>query len=223
MYASLTTLNFGAFFALFVTGFVFIFKPNAAVLGYILLFITNTAFLFFIAASLIPGISKQHYFPAVLARSTVLVSTIFHFVSLVFIMIMMYKLHLNYTVTNGVQINIAEPYRTQLYNFNVLAITTFCICALLLAFLFVGADQLEVNFYFLLKHASLFSLRRHYLIVLTILLSVVALIISSVQVYITNGLDKAARQQLNGNEISIANAVKVPLSSFGPRGSGCPQ
>lgn len=215
MKQSIALLNFGAFIALFVTGFVFIFKSNAAILGYILLFMTNTAFLFFIAASLIPGMTKQNYFPAILARSAVLISTIFHFVSLIFIMIMMYKLRLNYTVINGVSINIAEPYRTQLYNFNVLMITTFCICTLLLAILFVSVDRLEINFYFLLKHASLFSLYRHFILIVTMILSVAALIISSVQVYITNGLDKAARQQLNNSEISIANSVKMPLSSFG--------
>jgi hypothetical protein len=209
---SLTMLNYLAFFILFITSFVFIFQKNAAILGYALVFITTTICMVYIAGELIPKLDPEFdFFVTMLATIAVATSAILHFVSLIFILMMIYKLHVKYTVTNGLPINIPEPYSSQLYDFKVLMITTFCICTLLIAIIKFRPAKLDVNFYELLKRLTMFSFIRNITLFITLGLSISAIVISSLQVKTADGLAKLSRQQLNTTEYKAAKKTNKNL------------
>ena len=201
MAKSIALLNYIALFILFITSFVFIFKKNASILGYVLLFITNTAFMVYVSIELIPNIDFEiAYFGTIFSIVAIITSSILHFVSLIFILMLIYKLHVKFTVTNGLPINIDEPYKSQLYNFNILIITTFCICTLLLFIVKLRPEKLDINFYELLKKGSILLYYRYSLLLFSIALSISTIVISSLQVNTANSFSKLSRQQVNGAE-----------------------
>ena len=90
----ISMLNYIAFLILFITGFVFMFQKNAAILGYALLFITNTVCMIYVTGELLLKIDPEFdYFVMILAVVAVVTSSILHFVSLIFILMMI----INYT------------------------------------------------------------------------------------------------------------------------------
>ena len=201
----ISMLNYIAFLILFITGFVFMFQQNAAILGYALLFITNTVCMIYVTGELLLKIDPEFdYFVMILAVVAVVTSSILHFVSLIFILMMIYKLHVKYTVTNGLPINVPEPYSTQLYNFKVLMVTTFCICTVLVIILKFRSSKLDVNFYELLQHLNVFLFIRNITLFLTLGLAISAIVISSLQVQTADGFAKLSRQQLNAPEYKKA-------------------
>ena len=201
MAKSIVLLNYIAFFILFITSFVFIFKKNASILGYVLLFITNTAFMVYVTGEFIPNIDIDvTYFGVVFSTVAIISSSILHFVSLIFILMLIYNLHVKYTKANGLPLNIPEPYKTQLYNFNVLMITTFCICTLLFFIVKFRYDKLDVNFYELLKRGSILLYYKYSLLIFSVILSIISITISSIQVNTANNFSKLSRQQVNAPE-----------------------
>lgn len=203
---SATILNYIALFILFITSFFFIFKKNASILGYILVFITNTAFMVYSAGELVPSIEFGYsYFGKIFSIVAIITSSILHFVSLIFIIMLISSLHVKYTVKNGLPINIPEPYKTQLYNFNILMIITFCCCTLLLFIVKFKNDILDVNFYELLKRGSFLLYYRYSLLLFAIALSITVIVISSLQVNTANGFSRLSRQQINDDENNDKN------------------
>jgi hypothetical protein len=212
MKQSVVILNYLAFFILFVTGFVFIFNKNASILGYALIFITNMMFMLFAAALIVPEIASNNFFIAIIARCSVMITIIFHFVSLIFVLMMIYKLHVKYSASSGLPINIPEPYKSQLYKFNLLMITTFCISAIILSIIFFKPEKLDVNFYELLKNINMFLFSRNYLLFITLALSISTVVISSFQVKTADSFAKLSRQQINIAESKGANNKHKLLS-----------
>jgi hypothetical protein len=201
MSKSITLLNYTALFVLFITSFVFIFQKNASILGYVLLFITNIAFMVYVTGELIANIDiNSSYFGILFSTIAVISSSILHFVCLIFIIMMISNLHVKFTVKNGLPINIPEPYKSELYNFNILMITTFCICSLLLYIIKFKSDKLDINFYELLKRGSILLYYRYSLLLISIVLSILTIVISVLQIIRTNKFSKLSRQQVNGAE-----------------------
>ena len=195
---SLPLLNYIAFFTLFITSFVFIFQRNAAILGYVLLFITTTVSMIYVSAELLPKLDiNLSYFVPIFATIAVVSSSILHFVCLIFILMMIYKLHAQYTRAQGLPINIPPPYGEQLYTVNVLMVTTFCLCTLLVVILKFRPEKLDVNLFELLKRGNIYLMIRNTTLFLTLGLSISAIVISSIQVNTTNGFAKLSRRQLN--------------------------
>jgi len=213
MYQSTILLNYLAFFILFITGFVFIFQKNASLLGYAVVFITNTVFMIYMAGIIVPEISEKNYFIAIIARLAVMITAIFHFVSLILILMMINKLRVKYSAAEGLPIKIPEPYKSRLYEFNVLMITTFCLCTLLLVIIFFRSNQLDVNFYELLRRMNLYLFSRNLVLLFALALSITTVIISSVQVKTANSFGKLSRQQLNLPE-HTKSKKKFDLSSI---------
>jgi len=114
-----------------------------------------------------------------------------------------------YTVNNGLPINIPEPYKTKLYNFKVLMITTFCICTLLLFIVKFRPEKLDINFFELLKRGNIILYYRYSLLFFSIFLSITAIVISSLQVNTASEFSKLSRQQVNSGE-----HVKKPSSVY---------
>jgi hypothetical protein len=209
MSKSIVLLNYIAFFILFITSFIFIFQKNASILGYVLLFITNTAFMVYVTGELIPNIDIDvTYFGIVFSTVAIISSSILHFVSLIFILMMIYNLHVKYTKANGLPLNIPEPYKTQLYNFNILMITTFFICVLLFFIVKFRYDKLDVNFYELLKRGSILLYYKYSLLLFSVILSIIVIVISSIQVSKANNFSKLSRQQVNSGENNISKGPK---------------
>ena len=214
MYQSTILLNYLAFFILFITGFVFIFQKNASLLGYVVVFITNTVFMVYMTGLIVPEIGSKIYFVAIVSRCAVMLTAIFHFVSLIFILMMIYQLHVKYSAAEGLPVNIPEPYNSQLYQFNVLMITSFCICTLLLVIVFFRSHKLDVNLYELMKRMNLFLFSRNLVLLFTLALTIATVVISSLQVQIANGFAKLSRKQLNLSEYKNKDK-KTDLSSMG--------
>jgi hypothetical protein len=214
MYQSTILLNYLAFFTLFITGFVFIFQKNASLLGYVVVFITNTVFMVYMTGLIVPEISNKNYFVAIASRAAVMITTIFHFVSLIFILMMIYQLHVKYSAAEGLPINIPDPYKSQLYQFNVLMITSFCLCTLLLVIIFFRSHKLDVNLYELMTRMNLYLFARNLVLLFALSLSIATVVISSLQVQTANGFAKLSRQQLNLSEYKN-KGKKTDLSSLG--------
>lgn len=195
---SLPLLNYVAFLTLFITSFVFLFQKNTAILGYALLFITNTVSMIYVSGELLPKLDlSMSYFVPILATIAVVTSSILHFVCLIFVLMMIYKLHVKYTVTNGLPINIPPPYDEQLHNFNVLMLTTFCLSSALVFILKFRSEKLDINLYELLKRMNIYLVLRNTTFFLTLGLAISVIVISSIQVNTANGFAKLTRRQLN--------------------------
>ena len=204
---SMPLLNYVAFFILFITSFVFVFQKNAGILGYALLFITNTVCMIYVIGELLPNIvdMSDSYFVPILAVIAVISSSILHFVSLIFVLMMIYKLHVKYSVTDGVPINIPPPYNLQLYNFNVLMVTTFCLCAVLILIIKFRPEKMNINLYEFIRRMNLIMVLRNPIFIITLALSVSAIVISGIQVQTADKFAKLSRQQLNVTE---RNSIK---------------
>jgi len=204
---SMPLLNYVAFFILFVTSFVFVFQRNAAILGYALLFITNTVCMIYVIGELLPKLSdiNNSYFVPILAVIAVMSSSILHFVSLIFVLMMIYKLHTKYSVTDGVPINIPPPYNLQLYEFNVLMVTTFCLCTVLILIIKFRPEKIDINLYEFIRRMNLIMVLRNSTFLFTFALSVSAIVISGLQVQTADKFAKLSRQQLNVTE---SNSIK---------------
>lgn len=212
---SILFLNYLAFFILFVTGFIFIFQANASVLGYAIVFVTNTVFMLYIATVIVPEIANtKEYFVAILARTAVMVSTILHFTSLIFILIMIHKLNVKFSKAEGLPVNIPEPHRTRLHGFNVSMVATFCLCTLLIIIILFKSDKLDVNTHELLKHMNFFLAYKNITLFLTFALSLSAIVISSLQVQTANTFDVLSRQQLNVPEYNSSLKKKFSLDDI---------
>jgi hypothetical protein len=211
---SILFLNYLAFFILFITGFVFIFQANASILGYAMVFVTNTIFMFYMATVIVPDISNKDYFVAIIARCAIMVTTILHFTCLIFVLMMIYKLHVKFSRAEGLPLNIPEPHKTNLYNFNVLMITTFCICTLLISIILFKPDKLDINMYELLKNLNFFMFYKNLTLFFTFALSISTIVISSLQVRTANSLAVLSRQQLNLPEYNSFKKKKFSLDNI---------
>jgi len=196
-------LNYIAFFILFIIGFVFIFKKNTSMFGYILLFITNAAFLIFITGEFLPKIlvTVTQFIPLFMLTA-LFVTSILYFVCLVLILMMYYQLHLKYTVKNGLSINIPTIYEDKLKNFNISMTVTFFISSILLIIFYFKEDKLNVNFFEFLKYMTVNSTIRNYLLFICLILSIIIIVISSIQTSKANELSKISGFILNTSEIN---------------------
>jgi len=199
-------LNYIAFFILFIIGLVFIFKKNTSMFGYILLFITNAAFLIFITGELLPKIivNVTQFIPLFLLTA-LFVTSILYFVSLVLILMMYYQLHVKYTVKNGLSINIPSIYEDKLKIFNMSMTVTFFISSILLIIFYYKEDKLNVNFFEFLKYMTINSTIRNYLLFICLILSIIIIVVSSIQTSRANELSKISGFLLNTSEINKNN------------------
>ena len=159
-----TFLNYLAFVTLFVTSFVFIFIPNSVVLGYILAFITITFFIFFIFREIGDNMDDYTYFIPTVSVAAIIFSSLLHFVALIFVLTLIYKLHVKYTVNNKLPLMVSEPYKTQLYNFNIFMVSVFACCAVLTIIVNFRWNNIDINFYEFLKHINIFTFYKNFII-----------------------------------------------------------
>jgi hypothetical protein len=194
---SVSLLNYVAFLVLFIFSFIFILSEKAAIFGYVLEFITLTSFLFFILGDLIPGMEDFSYFVPIFATISVSTGCILHFVSLIFVLIMIYKMNVKFSAAKGLPVTINEPYKTQLYNFNVNMITVFCLSTLMILLLKFRGNLLDVNLFLLIKNMNFLLFYKNFTLLVTLAMSIIVVVISSIQIDTANKLAQLTRQQLN--------------------------
>jgi hypothetical protein len=194
-------LNYTAFILLFITSFIFIFKNNTSLLGYILIFITNAAFLIFILSEFMKYLTGMNYFVPSIIAVAITSSSILHFVSLIFILILFYNLHVKYSINNGVSVNIPENYKQELYKFNILMATTFTTCVILLYIFKFKFEKININFFEMSKYLSFNLISRNYILFISLILSIMVIIISSVQIINANNLSKVSTFVFNSSEV----------------------
>lgn len=196
-------LNYIAFFSLFIIGLIYILKEKTSIFGYILLFITNAAFLFFITGEFLPKmLTTIKYFIPLITISAIMVTSIFYFVSFILILCMYYNLHVKFSIKNGISINIPENYKDDLNMFNILTIISFSICGLLLFIFYYKENKLNINFFEFLKYMNSYSIIRNYLLIICFFLSIIVIIISSIQVYTANKISNVGGLIVNPSEIT---------------------
>jgi len=202
---SASLLNYTAFFILFLFSFIFIFSKNAAIFGYVLEFITLISFTIFIFGEIVPKMESSEYFVPIFAIIAIFTSCILHFVSLIFILMMIYKLKVKYSIAEGLPVNINEPYKTQLRQFNIYMITVFFLSAIMLFNIKFRWNIIDINLYLFLKNMNLFLFYKNFSVLVMLALSIIIIILSSLQVVTSNGFTQLTRQQLN---ISEYNAIQ---------------
>jgi branched-subunit amino acid transport protein len=171
-----------------------------------LLFITNAAFLIFITGELLPKIIVNvTYFIPLFLLTALFVTSILYFVCLVLILMMYYQLHVKFTLKNGLSINIPTIYEDKLNIFNISMTVTFFISSILLIIFYYKEDKLNVNFFEFLKYMTVNSTIRNYLLFICFILSIIIIVISSIQTSRANELSKISGFLLNTSEINKNN------------------
>jgi hypothetical protein len=70
-------------------------------------------------------------------------------------------------------------------------------------------EKLDINFYELLKRGNIILYYRYSLLLFSILLSIAAIVISSLQVKTASEFSKLSRQQVNGAENKVKKGPKI--------------
>jgi len=188
-----TFLNYTAFLILYITSFIIIYVKNTEIIGFYFLFIVNTACTLY---NLIyfSGLSNiMEAIPTTIAAS-LFISGVFHTVCFIFVIMMISDMRVKYTNTYGTPISLPPEYAVRFELFKQLTITTFSLCALLLIILLNAFDYLNISF------ANLGSIKNiiiyYFPQVFILILSLIPIIISSIQLMRANEFSKLSRKHL---------------------------
>ena len=189
-------LNYFAFLILYITGFVFIYQKYSEIIGLALLFIVNAAFMMFIAADLFAFTESYSYFIPLIGSFAVLVGCLFHFISLIFIMMMLGNMKTKYENAKGTPLILPKRYADKLELFKRLMISVFSLCAIILTVMFLNTKAINVSFIDEIKYIDLDSLSENFYSILILLASLSVIGISSYQIKEADSFAKLSRQDL---------------------------
>jgi len=126
-------LNYIALFIIYIIGFVFSFKAYTETLGLSLLFIVHTFASIFVIKDVFSIIfGKDPKFVPILTQLTIPIAMIFHFISLILIIVMMYSIQSTYSIKHGSSIELPDYYIEKFSLFKNIFITNFVLCICLL-------------------------------------------------------------------------------------------
>jgi hypothetical protein len=180
---SATFLNYTAFLILYITSFIIINVKNTEIIGYFFLFIVNTACTLY-NISYFSSIDSVEIIPYLIGLSLI-ISSLFHTVSLLFVTMMISNLKVKYSNTYGTPIDLPVIYKNKLNMFKNLMITTFSFCALLLIIYAMQFTSINIAF----------DVKNPQLILLSIII-IATFIMSSINVYIANSFSSISRKDL---------------------------
>lgn len=127
-------LNYGVFLTLFIGSFYFIYRTYTEIIGLCVLFVINTAFLLFVFMRLSGKIfiaKSTEYIPSI-AFFSILVGLLFTFISLLFTISMIYNTQQKYSAQYGTNLELPEPYHTEVDIYKRILISCYCLVAILL-------------------------------------------------------------------------------------------
>lgn len=153
-------LNYAVFIALFIGSFYFIYKTYTEIIGLVVLFLINTAFLLFTYIRISPRIQfiNKGAYVANLALFSIIIGLFFTFISLLFTIAMIYTTQQKYTAEYGTNIELPEPYHTEVDIYKRLLISCYCLVAVLLFFTMPSISNSGDAFDKLIVNASIFKI-----------------------------------------------------------------
>lgn len=205
-------LNYSVFMTLFIGSFYFIYRTYTEIIGLSILSITNGAFLLFMFTRIsdkLPYVKPGAYI-ANLAFFSIMVGLLFTFISLVFTLSMIYTTNQKYSAKYGTNLELPEPYHTEVDIYKRIMISCYCLIAIL-AFLTMpnGGETMSIlNIYsyintpikfptqISLGTMSEFLLTHKYHIVATAT-SLALLGLSSYIIFLSNGFLKLNRRRIS--------------------------
>jgi hypothetical protein len=188
---STTFLNYITFLILYVAAFITIRIKNTEIIGFYLLLIVNAAFTLFNIAYF-TGIDGMQFAPITIGFSIIL-SGLFHTISLIFIVMMISSLRVKYSDTYGTPINIPPIYKEKLEMFKRLTIATFSICGAMLFIYAMYYDKINVN---IGEIRSIGNIIYNPLPIITLLMACAPIILSSINISIADDFTILTRQPL---------------------------
>ena len=111
-------------------------------------------------------------------------------------------MNVKYSVVKGLLVTVNEPYKTQLYNFNINMIIVFALSTLMILILKFRSYLLDTNLYLLIKNMNLLLIYKNFTLLVTLVMSIIVIVISITQVDTANKLSQLTRQKLNIAEYS---------------------
>ena len=189
---STTFLNYMAFLSLYIMGFIIIYIKNTEIIGFYYLLVVNTACVLY-NISYFTGVEEMLLIPQTISFS-ITISTIFHTICLIFVIMMISAMRVKYSDTYGTPINLPPKYQEQLDLFKKLMISTFSICGLILLFFAIYYQKININIDSYM--ANSINVLTNPFPVIVLLISCAPLILSSINVSITNDFSRITRKDL---------------------------
>ena len=126
-------LEYFAFFIMYIGSFAFINKKYTEIIGFGLLFVVNTAFMFFSINDMIQ-INNQNFI-SLLSRFAVVIGVAFHFISIIFILMMLNNLNKKFSGKRGTPIDLPPKYVSKINDFKQIMIACFSLGVILVIML----------------------------------------------------------------------------------------
>jgi hypothetical protein len=185
-------LNYTAFLILYLTAIIVLFYDNTVIIGYYFIFVVTCACTLY-NMSYLTSIEGMDLVPQIITFS-IIVSGIFHSISLIFVIMMISNMRVKYSNTYGTPIQLPPKYQLQLDMFKNLMISTFSICFLLLLWFALYYDILnKPNIAYTKSIGNIVANPFPYFV---LLVSCAPLIMSSINLAITNDFTKLSRKDL---------------------------
>uniref|UniRef100_A0A6C0AUF6 Uncharacterized protein n=1 Tax=viral metagenome TaxID=1070528 RepID=A0A6C0AUF6_9ZZZZ len=183
----LNHLNYIAIIILYCVCFYFINQPYTEIVGFSILFVVNTAFMLFFGSQYqtFHFDNNKLFYEGQIAFFSVIIGLVFHFVSLILMIMMISTLQIKYTKTEGTPIKLTGQYRDQMETFKSNMIAIFVMIFVILIWFFFGYN---IN----ISHPILQKIVPGIIIIL----SLIVIAISSWQVSISNAFSLLQYRQL---------------------------
>jgi hypothetical protein len=134
-------LNYIAIFLLYILSFYFIYNTYAQIIGFSVLFVVNTAFIFFLLSQYTSfKLDSNLHLPyeRQIAAFSIMIGLGFHFIAFILIIVMASKLKITVSDTNGTPLGLTGIYKTQMDNFKENLLIVFSFILFLLLWLMYG-------------------------------------------------------------------------------------
>ena len=185
-----------AFLTLYIGCFVFIFKKFTEIIGFGLLFVVNAAFMIFIISKFL--ILTDDSFIPLFAKFAIFVGIVFHFISLLFVLMMINNLNKKYITAQGTPIRLPPIYDDKLYDFKTKMISCFSLGVVLISMVSFGYlyEKINGNVKLSVPNFSFQAISSNIYSIITVISSVSFLGLSINQIVTANDFSKLTRQEL---------------------------
>ena len=135
----LNHLNYIAIAFLYIGGIYFSYQPYTEIIGFCLLFVVNAAFMFFYvgqAQTLMSSPFTLPFYSKQIGVASLLIGLALHFVSFIFIIMMITTLQAKYTKSKGTPLQLSRKHQGMMDTFKANMLYTFTMIFIVLMILF---------------------------------------------------------------------------------------
>ena len=193
MFERIPILDYFAFFVLYIGSLYFTYQKYAEIIGISVLFVVNAAFMLFTFGNISNKLGNE-ILPNVAVLS-VLISILFHFISLIFVFMMLTNLNTKYTATRGTPIDLPPKYADKLNTFKQNMVICFVFGTYVLTMLLNGYFYNIINVNIIHSMRPYTSYDNIYRIA-TLISSILLITYSSIQISDTSEFSKLSRKEL---------------------------